>query len=250
METSEQINELATALSAAQGEFVGLIKENSVNMELKNGRKIQYDYLDLGSIVEQVKNILSKNGLSVTQPIGTVNGAPALFTFLLHKSGQFMKTFVMLNYDKTDYNGNVVPMTEQEKGSVVTFNSRYNYVGILRIPLKNEDTDANDLRKDLKNNDEPEKKKFEKSPDKPKTPPETDFTKYKMKLKTKNKENDGKSLAEIGTETVLNIYNFLEKKDLKKLNHDEAEFVFCSYRYLQSVGVFPPDIDETEKIPT
>lgn len=245
METSQEIGELAAALSSAQGEFVGLIKDNQVRMELKSGRKVEYDYLDLGSIVEQVKTILSKNGLSVSQPIGTINGEPALWTILFHKSGQFIKTFVMLSYEKVDFNGKLTPMTEQEKGSVVTFNSRYNYVGILRIPLKNEDTDANDLRKDESQN----KKQAPAVENKKETKIETDYNKYSMKIKTKNAAELGQSFAQLGFERVDAIAAAILKKDKSKRNSDEQEFLSLSVEYLKATGNHPPEIDQNEPIP-
>jgi hypothetical protein len=175
---------------------------------------------------------------------------------LMHKSGQFFQTFVFLNYEK-EYNGQVSPMTEQEKGSVVTFNSRYNYVGILRIPLKNEDTDANDLRK-------PDDSNAGKQSQAPKTsntakpsanqaakieskPMETDFNKYRMKLKTKNKADLGQSLKELGAEKCAQIFEFLETKDHSKLSHDELEFGNCAYKFLQSVKFYPPSTDNNTK---
>ncbi len=133
MKTSEMINELAKALSIAQGQMPILKKENTVKMELKSGRKIEYDYLELGAIINQSKTILFNNSLSIVQPISTVEGKPALFTILMHSSGQYIQTYVLLD---------LAGKTEQEKGSAITYNSRYNYVGMLRIGLLDEDDDG------------------------------------------------------------------------------------------------------------
>lgn len=133
MKTSEMINELAAALCEAQSEMPILRKENSVSMELKSGRKIEYDYLELGAIVEKSKAVLAKHKLSIIQPISTMNDKPALFTMLMHTSGQYIQTYVLLDFSNK---------TEQEKGSVITYNSRYNYVGMLRFGLRDEDDDG------------------------------------------------------------------------------------------------------------
>lgn len=133
MKTSESINEIAVALSAAQAEMPILKKENTVSMELKSGRIVEYDYLELGSIVDQSKSVLSKNGLSIIQPRSTIDGKPALFTLLMHKSGQFIQTYTILE---------LAGKSEQEKGSAITYNSRYDYVGMLRLGLIGEDDDG------------------------------------------------------------------------------------------------------------
>ena len=100
---------------------------------------------------------------------------------------------------------------------------------------------------DLHSSNEPEKKQDDgakKTENKKQTPPETDYTKYKMKLKTKTKSDAGKSLADLGAQKVLNIHDFLSDKSKKtpyKVTPDEAEFLICAYKFLQSVGCFPPD---------
>jgi len=228
MRTSSELNELAEALSKSQGEYVGLIKDIPVKMELKNGRKIEYDFLDLGSIVEAVKGIISKHGLSVTQPIGVADGRPALYTMLMHKSGQFIESYVHLDFEKTDYNGQAAKMSEQEKGSVVTFQSRYNYVGILRIPLKNEDTDAVDLNPNAKNlPDVQETKKLLEDP-----------SQFVIQFGTKFK---GKKLADVSNEDRdKNIeYGLKKKKEGVKPLGIET-FLLNAEAYLVKNGYYPP----------
>jgi hypothetical protein len=133
MKTSDNLNELIVDLIKFQNEMPVLKKDSTVSMELKSGRKVEYDYIELGEIVKQSKEKLAKNNLSIIQPRSTVDGKPALFTMMLHKSGQYIQTYTLLELSGK---------TEQEKGSAITYNSRYDYVGMLRFGLLDEDDDG------------------------------------------------------------------------------------------------------------
>jgi hypothetical protein len=133
MKTSENLSDLIVDLIKFQNEMPVLTKDSTVSMELKSGRKVEYDYIELGEIVKQSKEKLAKNNLSIIQPRSTVEGKPALFTMMLHKSGQYIQTYTLLELSGK---------TEQEKGSAITYNSRYDYVGMLRFGLLDEDDDG------------------------------------------------------------------------------------------------------------
>jgi hypothetical protein len=133
MRTSENLSDLIVDLIKFQNEMPVLKKDSTVSMELKSGRKVEYDYIELGEIVKQSKEKLAKNNLSIIQPRSTVDGKPALFTMMLHKSGQYIQTYTLLELSGK---------TEQEKGSAITYNSRYDYVGMLRFGLLDEDDDG------------------------------------------------------------------------------------------------------------
>lgn len=60
MKTSDNINELAAALSAVQGQMRPA-QMNAINPFLKN------KYADLNSVIESVKLLLAENGLSYVQ---------------------------------------------------------------------------------------------------------------------------------------------------------------------------------------
>jgi len=86
MQTSEQINELAAALSQAQGEFT-CVPRSGVNEHIHRA------YATLADVWDSVRAPLAKNGLSVVQtPEFSDNaGVLALTTRLLHASGQWME---------------------------------------------------------------------------------------------------------------------------------------------------------------
>jgi len=80
---SEEIKELATALSLAQNEYV-VAPLNKVNPYFKS------NYSDLLSVVGSSRPALCKFGLSVTQEVSNdESGALWCITELMHKSGQW-----------------------------------------------------------------------------------------------------------------------------------------------------------------
>jgi hypothetical protein len=133
MQTSEQINELATALAKAQGEITGALKD-SANPFFKS------KYADLASCWDACRAALSKNGLAVVQApetnaVGYIsNGSEnqyekelALTTTLIHTSGQWMRAQLAVN-PKDD--------SPQSMGSAITYARRYAlcaFVGIAQV---------------------------------------------------------------------------------------------------------------------
>lgn len=227
MRTSDQLNDLIASLIAFQNEMPVLKKDSSVSMELKSGRKIQYDYIELGAIVEKSKAVLAKNNLSIIQPRGTIEGKPALFTMLMHKSGQYIQTYTMLD---------LTGKTEQEKGSVITYNSRYDYVGMLRFGLLDEDDDGNAATGN--NANITNKSKSEQFND--------------LKKKNVNPEDLGKHMDE-----VRKVQGLLEDPGLfifpvgkfmgKKLNEMKIEDIDANIDYWskqKKKGTIPPKLEE------
>ena len=126
---SEQINELATALSAAQGEMkhAPTLNENPF---------YKSKYADLATVIDTAKPILEKHGLSVSQMVGGDNGEIAVTTILIHASGQFLGDTVSFHPDKPDI---------QKAGAIVTYLRRYSYSAICGMASE-EDTDGNDIK--------------------------------------------------------------------------------------------------------
>jgi hypothetical protein len=120
MKTSEQINELATALAQAQGMMDNAVM-NRVNPHFKS------KYADLAAIWDAARKPLSANGLSVAQTIGE----GVLHTRLLHTSGQWIAS------------EHPLPMSgrPQEIGSALTYARRYSLSALIGIAA-DEDDDA------------------------------------------------------------------------------------------------------------
>jgi hypothetical protein len=83
MDKSESIKTLAAALAKAQDE-IGAVKFDEVNPFLKN------KYASLGAIIEAAKPALSKNGLTISQPVTGNGNEVGVTTILMHNSGEFI----------------------------------------------------------------------------------------------------------------------------------------------------------------
>lgn len=117
---SEQINELAAALVAAQAEFSAVPKE-SANPFFKSS------YAALPDVVKHATPVLARHGLAVSQ---FISEADTLTTYLLHKSGQFLSHTMTLHLVKDD---------PQAQGSAVTYARRYSYMACLGLVADNDD---------------------------------------------------------------------------------------------------------------
>lgn len=131
---SESINELAEALSKAQGMIEGATKD-STNPFHKS------KYADLHSVLACAKEPLAQNGLSVVQPTQIINGQLCLITILMHKSGQWIKGIVPIITDKTD---------PQTVGKAFTYYRRYAYSSLLNISQYDDDAEEA-MQRELKN---------------------------------------------------------------------------------------------------
>ena len=123
---SEQINELAEALSKAQGLIEGAAKD-SKNPFFKSS------YADLHSVMACAREPLASNGLSVTQPTQVIDGQLCLVTMLMHKSGQWVKSVVPLILAKQD---------PQSVGSAITYYRRYSYASLVGIAQMDDDGES------------------------------------------------------------------------------------------------------------
>lgn len=127
MRTSETINELATALAAAQGEMSNALL-NKVNPHFRNR------YADLAAVREATIPVLSKHKLALVQFTGfDGDGTFMLTTRLLHSSGQWLESTYPLP---------MAPDKPQIMGSAQTYARRYSWAGICGIASE-EDDDAN-----------------------------------------------------------------------------------------------------------
>ena len=107
---SEQINEIAKALAAAQAEITGA-KKSGLNPHLKS------KYADLEDSWEAIREPLSKNGLSIWQGVVPQDEGPALRTLLMHESGQWLESIMPMVF-KDASNPQVV-------GTVISYYRRY-----------------------------------------------------------------------------------------------------------------------------
>jgi hypothetical protein len=125
MSQSEVINELAAALSKAQGEMQAAIKDK-VNPFYKSA------YADLGSVWDAARPVLSKYGLCVLQTTEMLpDGSKIIMvTTLAHTSGQWIKSYLPLNPSKNDSQG---------IGAAITYLRRYSLSAIVGVVCDDDD---------------------------------------------------------------------------------------------------------------
>lgn len=129
MNKSESIAALAKALSAAQSEFENPSK-NATNPHFRS------KYADLAELVNVVRPVLSRHGLSITQWPGFVDGLCTVETVLMHQSGEWLSGV------------SSTPVTKQDPqgiGSATTYLRRYSMAAI--CGLAQEDDDGNTASK-------------------------------------------------------------------------------------------------------
>ena len=125
MSQSEVINELAAALSKAQGEMQAAVKDK-INPFFKSS------YADLGSIWDAARPVLSKYGLCIMQTteIAPDRNQVIMVTTLAHTSGQWMKSYLPLNPSKNDSQG---------MGAAITYLRRYSLSAIVGVVCDEDD---------------------------------------------------------------------------------------------------------------
>lgn len=121
---SDQIDELATALSKAQA------KMKAAEMD-KTNPHFKSKYASLASLQAATRPILAENGLSISQVPQQCDGGIMLETWLMHASGQFLQSEWL-----------VPAGTIQALGSYLTYVKRYAWSSICGI-AGDDDDDGN-----------------------------------------------------------------------------------------------------------
>ena len=123
---SEQINELAAALSKAQASITGALKD-SANPFFKS------KYADLASCWDACRKQLTDNGLSVIQTTDIVSDTVVVRTTLAHSSGQWVSGILPV---KAKDDG------PQAQGSGITYARRYALAAIVGLAQIDDDAEA------------------------------------------------------------------------------------------------------------
>ena len=143
MQASESLNELAGALSQAQGEFPSIPKDCTAKIRTKNGGEYSFRYADLETILASVRPVLAKHGLSLICDVQfqvTSNGRAMVATVrLMHSSGQWVESSplaVPIEPDSYDR------QPAQACGSSATYATRYAIEALLAIRASEDDDGA------------------------------------------------------------------------------------------------------------
>ena len=126
MNKSDDIKELAAALCKAQSEMGGASKDAS-NPFFKSS------YADLSSVIRAIKQPFADNGLSYSQLPLSGDGLVGVTTILMHSSGQWLSSDLLLKPTKAD---------PQAAGSTLTYCRRYALQAIAGIPSEDDDGNA------------------------------------------------------------------------------------------------------------
>ena len=191
---SDQMNELATALCAAQAEMQAAKKE-SVNPHLRS------KYADLASIWDAIRVPLTKNGLCVSQVFEAdhTEGEVLVRTVLMHKSGQSISSALKLPIAKRDPQG---------VGSAITYARRYGLSAIVGATADDDDDAAAAMPGGKPKPAQPPRP--DSGPTKPSTPPPTQSAPKGDQIseaQTKALYGLGKSLGLEGREALLKALN-------------------------------------------
>lgn len=143
MRHSEQIDQIAQALSQAQKAIKGAKKDSS-NPHYKSR------YADLASVWDACRDALTAQGLAVVQSAGSVDGQLRVSTMLVHTSGQWFSDDLLVPVRDTG---------PQAVGSAITYGRRYSLAAFVGVAPEDDDAESAEARS----------KPVEDAPVKPKT---------------------------------------------------------------------------------
>ena len=134
MNKSESIAELSSALAKAQGEFAPIAKNRAVKIQMKSGGSFNFKYADLEATINATRPALSKNGLSVIQPICD----DKLLTIITHSSGQYIESSMPLPAQIGD--------DPKQYGAKISYLRRYAYQSLVCVMADDDlDEDGNGI---------------------------------------------------------------------------------------------------------
>lgn len=158
MKTSDNIQDIAKALVAAQKEIASA-KKTATNPFFKS------KYADLGEVIDAIKGPLNAHGIAFLQLCDNGNG-DTVTTVLLHESGQFIATETKVHAKADD---------PQAFGSGVTYAKRYALQAALGLPTEDDDGNAAAGRAEPKTRPQPKQPAAQGE----KTVPERAWEQYK-----------------------------------------------------------------------
>lgn len=126
------------ALATFQATCPVITKNRKVDFANRNNTgRTQYEYADLGQIVEQIKKPLQDSGLAYQWRIAETGTRIQVTTILTHKGGHSEEYSMSALADNTGNKSSI-----QQSGSTVTYLQRYTLIGALGIATAQSDTDG------------------------------------------------------------------------------------------------------------
>ena len=136
MYQSEQINEIAAALSIVQSELEKAEKNGTNTV----GGGAKRKYADINAVYSAIREPLSKNGLSVAQTMRPSEpGIVCVRTTLMHTSGQWLAGECVLPWDRQG--------GPQGAGSAITYARRYSLSAMIGVVSEEDDDGQGSMSK-------------------------------------------------------------------------------------------------------
>jgi hypothetical protein len=126
MNKSESIAKFAEAMAAAQGEMENA-KKNATNPHFRS------NYADLAEVLNTVRPVLSRHGISITQFPSYGDGLVHVETIIAHKSGEWMSEKCSAPAQKQDPQG---------VGSAISYLRRYSLAAVCGLAQEDDDAQA------------------------------------------------------------------------------------------------------------
>ena len=132
---SEHIDQIVTALAAAQGKFGEIERAHTAEVSSKRtGGRYTYEYEDMAAVLTAVRGPLSEHGIALVQLPTTRRNGITLMTMLAHSSGQWIRGYLAMPCDVGD---------PQAIGSAISYARRYAAKAMLGLaPSEGEDDDG------------------------------------------------------------------------------------------------------------
>lgn len=198
-------DKIAAALAKAQSAITSPERNREVEVKTKSGGSYKFKYATLDSIIDHVREPLTKNGLWFTQTLANGDGKYRLVTTLLHESGQSIVSETPLL---------VQGQGNQEFGSALTYMRRYALTALLGVAA-DEDDDANSADGNTVTS---QKDRAPKSGGKT-AAPKTDEADAKLKAESARIKRDIDHCVSVSN---LNAYIESEKDTLAKIKEASA----------------------------
>ena len=126
MNSSNSIGNLAKALSAAQGELKGAVKD-------ANNPFFKSKYADLSSVWEACRAALAKNNIAVIQAPRANGATVSVTTVLAHESGEWAAE---------DLTATAKDDSPQSVGSTITYLRRYGLASMVGVAPEDDDAES------------------------------------------------------------------------------------------------------------
>lgn len=166
MNKSESLTKLAGALAKFQGE-VDNPKNTATNPQFRS------KYAPLDVVINTVKPVLAKYGLSFSQSTGSEGENIIITTMLLHESGEWIETDPLVLPAYQTKSGGAKEFNAQGAGSGISYGRRYSLAAALGISSEDDDDGNIASQSPAQTNSKSPAKQPPKSDPKPEPIPDT-----------------------------------------------------------------------------